>query len=69
MGWSTGFVTAMKNDRYPDRAFQWLESAYRDRRHRLIYLKSDPAWDPIRSEPRFADLVARIGLAQTAAST
>jgi tetratricopeptide (TPR) repeat protein len=51
-----------------DRAFQWLESAYRDRRHRLIYLKSNPAWDPIRSEPRFADLVARIGLAQTAAS-
>lgn len=51
-----------------DRAFQWLESAYRDRRHRLIYLKSDPAWDPIRSEPRFAALVARMGLAETGTS-
>jgi tetratricopeptide (TPR) repeat protein len=48
-----------------DRAFQWLEQAYRDRRHRLIYLKSDPAWDPIRSAPRFAGLVSRMGLTQT----
>jgi tetratricopeptide (TPR) repeat protein len=50
-----------------DRAFQWLESAYCDRRHRLIYLKSDPAWDPIRSDPRFASLVAQMG-AQTGMS-
>jgi hypothetical protein len=48
-----------------DRAFDWLESAYRDRRHRLIYLKSDPAWDPIRSDSRFAGVVAKMGLAQT----
>jgi hypothetical protein len=51
-----------------DRAFRWLESAYHDRRHRLIYLKSDPAWDPIRSDSRFAALVAKMGLAQTTAS-
>lgn len=48
-----------------DRAFQWLESAYNDRRHRLIYLKSDPAWDPIRSDSRFVALVGKMGLAQT----
>ena len=49
-----------------DRAFKWLESAYRDRRHRLIYLKSDPAWDPIRADARFADLLVKMGLAPTA---
>lgn len=48
-----------------DRAFQWLDFAYRDRRHRLIYLKSDPAWDPIRSDSRFAALVSRMGLAKS----
>ena len=52
-----------------DRAFDWLESAYRDRRHHLIYLKSDPAWDPIRTDTRFADLAGKMGLAQTAASS
>jgi tetratricopeptide (TPR) repeat protein len=51
-----------------DRAFEWLESAYRDRRHRLIYLKSDPAWDPIRADTRFAVLVGKMALAQTAGS-
>jgi hypothetical protein len=45
-----------------------LESAYRDRRHRLIYLKSGPAWGPIRSDARFASLVAQMGLAQTGMS-
>ena len=50
-----------------DRAFQWLESAYNDRRHRLIYLKSDPAWDPLRSDIRFAALVAKMGLSQASA--
>jgi hypothetical protein len=44
-----------------------LESAYGDQR-RLIYLKSDPAWDPIRSDARFAGLVAQMGLAQTGMS-
>jgi tetratricopeptide (TPR) repeat protein len=47
-----------------DRAFDWLEAAYRDRRHRLIYLKSDPAWDPIRAQARFGILVTKMGLAE-----
>jgi eukaryotic-like serine/threonine-protein kinase len=45
-----------------DEAFQWLEKAYQDRSGLLVFLKMDPDWDPIRSDPRFADLVKRIGL-------
>ena len=45
-----------------DQAFAWLEKAYEERTSRLSYLKVEPLWDPLRSDPRFADLVRRIGL-------
>ncbi len=45
-----------------DRAFQWLDTAYRDRVDWMTYLKVDPALDPLRADPRFADLVHRVGL-------
>jgi serine/threonine-protein kinase len=41
-------------------AFDWLEKAYEDRSYQLIYLKVDPAFDVLRSDPRFADLIRRI---------
>jgi TolB-like protein/Tfp pilus assembly protein PilF len=43
-----------------DAAFQWLEEACRDRATPLINLKVHPAWDPLRSDPRFKDLVRRL---------
>ena len=43
-------------------AFLWLEKAYDERTNSLAYLKVDATWDPLRSDPRFADLVRRIGL-------
>ncbi len=45
-----------------DRAFEWLEKAYRRRSSTLIPIKVDPALDSLRSDPRFADLVHRMGL-------
>ena len=43
-----------------DRAFLWLERAW-DERSGWMFLKIDPVWDNLRSDPRFADLLRRIG--------
>jgi TolB-like protein/Flp pilus assembly protein TadD/tRNA A-37 threonylcarbamoyl transferase component Bud32 len=45
-----------------DSAFGWLDKAYQDRSTWLITLKVDPMFDILRPDPRFADLVRRIGL-------
>ncbi len=45
-----------------DQAFTWLEKAYADRVWRLPFLNVDPRFDSLRSDPRFADLVRRVGL-------
>ena len=45
-------------------AFSWLEEAYDAHDVGLLYLKIDPCLDPLRSDPRFDDLVRRVGLAR-----
>jgi eukaryotic-like serine/threonine-protein kinase len=45
-----------------DKVFEWLERAYEERAGFLVHLKSEPAFDNIRDDPRFADLLKRIGL-------
>jgi len=45
-----------------DKAFAYLDKAYQDRRDRLVYLKVEPMADPLRSDPRFAPLLAKIGI-------
>jgi tetratricopeptide (TPR) repeat protein len=47
-----------------DSAFEWLENAYKERSDLLVYLKVDPRLDSLRSDPRFAELVRRVGLPQ-----
>jgi TolB-like protein/Flp pilus assembly protein TadD len=44
-----------------DEAFRLLDLAYEERIDRLVYLNVDPMADPIRSDPRFAQLMAKIG--------
>jgi len=44
-----------------DEAFRWLERAYDERSDCIAGLKVDPRLDPIRSEPRYQDLVRRVG--------
>jgi TolB-like protein/Tfp pilus assembly protein PilF len=49
-----------------DQAFAWLERAYQERRQRLTWLNADPLLEPLRPDPRFADLVRRVGLPSAA---
>jgi Flp pilus assembly protein TadD len=44
-----------------DQAFAWLDKEY-EVRSGLVFLKTDPVWDNIRSDPRFQELLHRIGL-------
>jgi TolB-like protein/Flp pilus assembly protein TadD len=45
-------------------AFKWLEESYKAHDVGLLYLKIDPPLDPLRSDPRFDDLLRRVGLAK-----
>jgi hypothetical protein len=43
-----------------DRAFEWLERAYKGHDNDMSFLKVDPPLDPLRSDPRFQDLLRRM---------
>jgi serine/threonine protein kinase/tetratricopeptide (TPR) repeat protein len=45
-----------------DQSFAWLEQAYKEQSNILQMLKMHPYFDPIRGDPRFADLLRRTGL-------
>jgi serine/threonine protein kinase/tetratricopeptide (TPR) repeat protein len=45
-----------------DRAIEYLEKSWDERCHWLIYLHLDPSMDDLRSNPRFQDLLRRVGL-------
>ncbi|MBZ5564385.1 MAG: tetratricopeptide repeat protein, partial [Acidobacteriia bacterium] len=45
---------------HKDLVIAWLGKAYEDHSFRLIYLKVDPMFDPLRSDPRFQDLLRRM---------
>lgn len=45
-----------------DQAFAWLDKAYDDHDFILVLLKVEPSFDGLRSDPRFAALLKRIGL-------
>lgn len=47
-----------------NRAFEWLETGYREKSFgaSVMDLKAAPFWDPVRSDPRFADLLRRMNL-------
>ena len=47
-----------------DQAFQWLNTAYQERDFFLFGLKTDFSLDPLHSDPRFAELVRKVGLPQ-----
>src|SRR5438094_786372 len=47
-----------------DQALAWLEQAYNQRDSKLTYMKIEPAFDEIRSQPRFQQLLHRLAFPQ-----
>jgi hypothetical protein len=47
-----------------DRAFEKLEETYTEGGHNVAFLKVEPELDNLRSDPRYADLLRRLGLPQ-----
>jgi TolB-like protein/DNA-binding winged helix-turn-helix (wHTH) protein/Tfp pilus assembly protein PilF len=45
-----------------DQAFYWCDEAYKEQSAILQWIKVIPFFDPVRSDPRFTDLVRRVGL-------
>jgi TolB-like protein/Flp pilus assembly protein TadD len=47
-----------------ERTLEWLQRAFEERDPNIPYIPAGPQWDPVRADPRFQDLVRRIGLPQ-----
>lgn len=47
-----------------DETFAWLERAYQEHDPKMAFLKVEPKWNNLRGEPRFQDLMRRMGLPQ-----
>lgn len=45
-----------------DQAMMWIEKAYEERSDFLLYMRNETIFDPLRSDPRFIELVLRIGI-------
>ena len=45
-----------------DLAFQWLEKAFAERTPQLLHMVAFPDFDDLREDPRYKDLIRRIGI-------
>ena len=55
------FATAYAGLGDKDQAFQWLERSNTDRAFEVLWIKVDPLLDNLRSDPRFPELLKRVG--------
>ncbi len=62
-GWIASTYLVAGDDR---RAIDWLERAYEDRDPGLPYISFRTIWDPLRSDPRFQDILSRMNLPSAA---
>jgi len=56
------FVNAYLGMEDREQAFAWLEQAYQEQSNILQFLRVYPYFDPLRDDPRFKDLLHRVGL-------
>jgi len=47
-----------------DKTLAWLERGYRERDPKMVFLKVEPKWNNLGDDPRFQDLIRRVGLPQ-----
>jgi tetratricopeptide (TPR) repeat protein len=59
---AAAFVNAYLGLGDNEQAFAWLERGYQEQSSILQFLKVHPYFDPVRGDPRFKDLVHRVGL-------
>ncbi len=59
---AAAFVNAWLGLGDNEQVFYWLDQAYKEQSNILQFVKVHPYFDPIRGDPRFADLVHRVGL-------
>jgi serine/threonine protein kinase/Tfp pilus assembly protein PilF len=60
--YQVGAIYAAMGDK--DRAFESLKKGYDQRSGSMAYIKVEPYWDNVRSDPRFTVLLRRMGLPQ-----
>jgi Flp pilus assembly protein TadD len=44
-----------------DETLAWLERGYREHEPRMVFLNAEPKWNNLREDPRFRDLLRRVG--------
>jgi tetratricopeptide (TPR) repeat protein len=59
---AAAFVNAYLGLGDNDEAFKWFERAFQEQSNLMKYIKVFPPFDAVRSDPRFQDLVRRVGL-------
>jgi len=59
---SAAFINAYLGLDDNEQALNWLDKAYQERSNILQLIKVHPYFDPLRDDPRFKDLVHKIGL-------
>jgi serine/threonine protein kinase/Tfp pilus assembly protein PilF len=45
-----------------DQAFRWLDIAYKEKDFLIPYINNDPRFDPLRSDPKFIEILKKMGL-------
>jgi hypothetical protein len=58
--WEFALVYTGMGDK--DRGFEWLQKAYDQHSSDLPWIKADPRMDPLRSDPRYHELLLHLGL-------